>query len=240
MTYKKVLVVPDMHVPNHDPNAVRVALDFKKDFKPDITIFLGDLIDADAVSAFASTERDYDQADEFYIAGEILDKFKPQVLLEGNHEQRLRRPGCVPWELWRMVEPKKWFAVKKRKIQWVPYSNRKKDLFKIGKMTFIHGFCCSQYATRAEAEAFGCVCHGHTHRVMTYQPKHAYERNTGFNIGCLCKMDLEYQTTGRPRGWCQAFGFGYFLRSGNFSFYTARLIGETFIINGKTYKRKAG
>lgn len=234
---EKVLAIPDIHVPNHDPSAIKVALDFQKDFKPDTTIIMGDLIDAPSIALHAEGRNDYSQSDEYALAGDILDLFEPDVLLEGNHEQRFRRPGSVPWELWEMLEPRRWFNVDDRGITWVPYTNVSNDIYRIGKMSFIHGFATGLYAARAECESFGCVAHGHTHRIQTYQPKHAFHRNTGFNIGCLCKLDLDYQTTNRPRGWAQGFGYGYFFKSGDFSFYTVRLIGDKFVINNQVYKR---
>jgi hypothetical protein len=157
--------------------------------------------------------------------------------MEGNHEERFRRPGNVDWALWRLVEPTYWFELSRRNIQWVPYSNRDKDIYRIGKMSFIHGFSCSEHAVKMEATSFGCVVHGHTHRIAMFQPRACGVAHTGFNIGCMCQLDLDYASTGRPRGWAQAFGFGYFFKSGHFSFYIARLIGKEFVIDGKVYSR---
>ncbi len=236
-TYEKVLVLPDIHVPNHDPEALQIALDFKNDWKPNKTIILGDLIDADAVSTFARGEVKVDQWEEYARARQILDEFKPQVLLEGNHEQRFRRPTNIPWALWRIVDPYIWFEIHKRNIQWVPYSNQPNKVFRLGKLAFIHGFSCNEYASKNEALAFGCVVHGHTHRISQFQPKASYTSHTGFNIGCLCKLDLEYQTSGPPRGWAQGFAYGYIFKSGDFSLYQVRLIGDEFVIEGKVYRR---
>jgi len=236
-TAERRLFVSDMHVPDHDPSALAVVRAFKENWKPHKVTVMGDVINADAVSMHAKTQTRYDQSEEYAIAGEILDWLEPDEILEGNHEERFRRPGCVPWELWAMLNPQKWFEIEKRGVRWIPYSNHPEDLMHVGKLTVIHGFRTNEYAAKAEALSFGCVIHAHTHRVQNFQPKHAYEKHTGFNIGCLCKLDLEYQTTGTPRGWAQAFAFGYFFRDGNFSLYTARLIGDEFIIEGEYYHR---
>ena len=239
-TTQRVLVLPDIHIPNHDRGALKIVDDFRRDFRPHVTVFLGDLIDADAISDHAKGSDRITQLREYELAKEVLDQFKPTVFCEGNHEERFRRPGLVAPELWEILSPKRWFDIAKRGIRWVPYSNRRRDLFRIGKMTFIHGFCTNQYAARAEAESFGCVCFGHTHRQQTYQPKHARWRHTGYNIGCLCKLDLAYQTKGRPRGWCQGFGHGIFEeRTGNFAFRGERLIGPRWWDQGgKAYARR--
>ncbi len=237
MQTERVLFLPDIHVPHQDESALRVAGEFADDWKPHRTIFLGDLIDATAVATHAKGKTTVDQLGEYEQAREILDRFRPQVLLEGNHEERFRRPGCVPWELWPLLKPSMWFGVKKRRILWVPYSNLERDIYRIGKLSVIHGFRTNEFAAKAEAMSFDCVVFGHTHRLQTVQPKHGYHKHTGFNIGCLCRLDLEYEKTGPPRGHAQGFAFGYFFRSGSFSLYTARLIGSEFVIEGKRYTR---
>jgi predicted phosphodiesterase len=237
MKAERVLVIPDIHCPHQDDSAIAVVEDFAKDFKPHHTIMLGDLIDADAVSTFSRLTSQVDQLDEYRVANSVLDRLKPTVLLEGNHEERFRRPGALPVELWRLLEPARWFELSKRKVRWVPYSSRKEDLFKIGKMSFVHGFYCNEFAVKNEALAFDCVCHGHTHRMAVFQPKSAHHKHTGFNVGCLCKLDLAYTATCPPRGWVQGFAFGYFFKGGDFSFYPVRLIGKKYAINGRIYQR---
>lgn len=234
---QKVLILPDIHGQYRDAGALAVARDFAADFKPHLTIQLGDLIDAECAATFAYVPKPLDQLDEYLAMRELLDQFKVQVLLEGNHEERFRRPDNMRFDLWRMLSPQYWFELEKRKIKWVPYSNSKHDLFRIGHLTFLHGFSCGQYAVADEARAFGCVVHGHTHRIAQFQPRHAYESTTGFNVGCLCKLDLAYQRTGKPRGWAQGFAFAYIFASGGFSLYQVRLIGSRFVIEGKEYFR---
>ena len=88
---ERVLVVPDIHVPNHDLSALRVLKEFCDDWKPNTTIFLGDLIDADAVSQLPPYNARIPQLEEYEQAKEILDVFKPDILLEGNHEERVTK-----------------------------------------------------------------------------------------------------------------------------------------------------
>lgn len=233
---KKILVLSDLHAPFHDEAALKVAEEFQKDFKPDITIGLGDWIDGTHVSTFPKDIDQFDTLDEFEMGNELLDRFNPQVFLEGNHEQRFRRAGVVPQGYRRLLDPRKWLSIKKRGIRWVKYSHYAKDVYRLGKLHFIHGFACNQYASMKEALRFGSVVHGHTHRLQTVQPPHASHRWTGFNIGCLCRLDQEYAETRSPHGWSHGFGFGYVYRSGNFTFNVVRLIGDRVHINEKEYK----
>lgn len=231
----KVLVLSDVHVPFHDENALRIAYEFKKDFKPDVVIALGDWLDAEAASTFAKDPSDADFYEEIEICNTLLDEFQPDYFFEGNHEQRLRRPNIAP-EFRRLLDPRKLLYLNKRGIKWVPYSSHPKRLFKIGKMTFIHGFSAAQNAAKNEALRFGCVVHGHTHRIATVQVPHADHKSTAFNIGCLCDLNPGYMDTKAPHGWAHGFGYGYFYKSGHFTFNTARLIGDRVHLVGKEYE----
>jgi predicted phosphodiesterase len=233
----KVMVLSDVHAPYQDDKALAVAEAFKKDFKPDITLALGDWVDAKCIATFASDIHDLDQFHEFEVANELLDRFQPDIFFEGNHEERFRRPGCVPQLYRRMMAPQHWLQLKKRGIRWIPYSKNPRHLYRLGKLTFIHGFSAAQNACKNEALAFGCVVHGHTHRIATVQVPHASAAHTAFNIGCLCDLHPPYMEN-RVGGlsWAHGFGFGYIYKSGNFTFNTARLIGDYIHLEGKQYK----
>jgi hypothetical protein len=44
---RRILFLPDIHVPDHDAGALRIAKSFKRDWKPHDVVQLGDLISAD-------------------------------------------------------------------------------------------------------------------------------------------------------------------------------------------------
>lgn len=235
-TTTKIMVMSDLHAPYQDDKALKVCEQFRKDFKPDIVIALGDWLDATSVSSFASdTTPDTDMLHEFEVCNELLDIFQPTYFLEGNHEHRLRRAGAVRQDHRRLFCPKHWLKIKERKIKWIPYSHFERDVLTLGKLNFIHGFACSQYASMKEALRFGSVVHGHTHRIQMLSPPHATYKWTAFNIGCLCKLEQDYVETRQPHGWAHGFGWGYIYKSGNFTFNIARLIGDTVHLNGKEY-----
>ncbi len=234
--YQRYLLVPDIHGKDADPTALNILAEFQKDFKPHHTVFFGDLLNVDSVSKYDNPGGE-SLTSEFANANAVLDRFKPDVFLEGNHEERLRRPGLLKAELMDALDPQRWLNIKKRGIQWVPYTNDPEKIFRVGHLTMIHGFAISEHACKTEAQCFGCVVHAHTHRIATFQPKNAYFNHTGFNIGCLCRLNLEYQSTGLPRGWAQGFAYAYIFPDGNFSLYQVRLINENIVINDKVYKR---
>ena len=236
---KKVLFLPDIHVPYQDETALKIVCDFRKDFKPHRTVIMGDMMTADQVSSFKNDE-ETGLYEEYQLANGWLDKLTKEgdVFLEGNHEERLRRAGLVKPTLRKILSPERNLNLKKRGLRFLPYDNNpRKGTVRFGKLRALHGWWCTQYAARRHAEAYGCCVFAHTHRHQTFQPVHAYERNTGFNIGCLCRLDMPWQETSAPRGWTQGFAFAYIFKGGHFSLYDVRLIGKEFVINGKHYKR---
>lgn len=236
-TTTRVMWMSDLHAPHQDEQVLKVVEQFRSDFKPHILIAGGDWLDATSVSTFAYDQsKDTDLLHEYEVCNELIDRFRPDYFLEGNHEHRLRRPGAVKQDHRGLFDPKYWLNIKKRGIKWVPYSHHEKHLLKIGKMTFIHGFACNQYASMKEALRFGSVVHGHTHRIQMFSPPHATYKWTAFNCGCLCQLDQEYAATRQPHGWAHGFGFGYFYKGGDFSWQIVRLIGKRFYINGKEYQ----
>ena len=62
----------------------------------------------------------------------------------------------------------------------------------------------------------------------------AFVKNTGFNIGCLCRLDLDYMVERPPDGWAQGFAFMYFKRTG-FTPTIARMIGNEWVFDGRDH-----
>lgn len=234
-TWTKRIFFGCVHVPHQDKSALKILKEFSKDFKPDEVVNLGDLITADQVSRYA-TDTTVSLKAEFEVAREINQELGVTHMTLGNHEERLQRPGCVQEDLRSSLDPVTNLELVKNKIAYKQYDHTR-GVFKFGKLKALHGFWYNQYAARSHVEAFGCCVFVHTHRLQTHQPRHAFQKNTGFNIGCLCKLNLPYIVAQPPRGWAQAFAFGYFFKSGQFSLYTARLIGREFVINGRYYSR---
>lgn len=232
----RVLALPDLHAPYHDKHALSIVKQFKKDFKPHITIALGDWVDGTPVSSFAKDVQFYDQLDEFDICNAVMDELQPDVYFEGNHEERFRRQGNLPQDIRRLLDPRLWLHLDKRGVQWVPYSAFTRDLYTLGNLTFVHGFACNQYAAAKEASRFGNVVHGHTHRIQRITIPQNKGKATGYNIGCLCDLHQEYAAVRHPNGWSHGFGYGYIYRSGNFSFNIAHIEDEYVHLEGKRYR----
>ena len=75
MSHKTILVVSDMHLPYQHKDSIKFLKEIKKEFKPDTTISIGDLLDQHALSF-------HDSSPELYSAGHELDKAKEYVNLK--------------------------------------------------------------------------------------------------------------------------------------------------------------
>jgi predicted phosphodiesterase len=93
----RIVIINDVHVPFHDPQAISLCLQVIKSVTPDIIIINGDFIDFFAISRFdRSPQRKLMLGEEIKEARKVLQQFKFQcdphkwIFLMGNHEERLR------------------------------------------------------------------------------------------------------------------------------------------------------
>jgi len=96
MDKKLVAVVPDVHVPDHDPEAVRWCLQQIKHRRPGTVVLLGDVLDLTSVSRFpkslatkATLVSELEAGREFF--SQLLSAAKDARIIykSGNHEDRL-------------------------------------------------------------------------------------------------------------------------------------------------------
>jgi predicted phosphodiesterase len=139
----RILVVPDIHFPIHDAKALDLLVRRKQDWTPDITVFLGDVLDCKALSSWKQSA-DTLNSIEFQLAAEIeaanpylreLSSFE-SYWIEGNHEARRRRlidsnPGLAGLQ---SLEPREFFNIPEG-IRFIERGNR----LKIGNCYFEHG-----------------------------------------------------------------------------------------------------
>jgi hypothetical protein len=101
--YFKGVIVGDFQIPFHDVDAIDVAQQIARDFKPDVLDFNGDIMDMDRLSKFPGVvneknmERKIDMQSEFARGFEVMSNFAEEVkpktihMKTGNHEGRLER-----------------------------------------------------------------------------------------------------------------------------------------------------
>jgi DNA-binding transcriptional regulator YhcF (GntR family) len=85
----RVLVISDMHIPYHHPDAVEFLKAIKKKYKPDRIINIGDELDNHAMSYHESDPDTFSAGDELARARKVtmeLEQIFPQMdLIESNH-----------------------------------------------------------------------------------------------------------------------------------------------------------
>jgi len=72
MSYKRILVISDMHLPYHHKDSIQFLKEIKKEFKPDFVVNIGDLLDFHAINMHTHDP-------DLYSAGMELDKSKEYI-----------------------------------------------------------------------------------------------------------------------------------------------------------------
>lgn len=213
---EKNLVLSDVHVPYQDEDAVAIALQYIKDYKPDTIYVNGDVIDFYPLSTFdKSPDRKAGVAEEANDAKEFIARLRKAagkttriVYLEGNHEQRLQR------YLWRNPELNGIKICDKEvsvanllnlALYDVEYVKTDGDYWgadtghvEAGDAVIMHGdsrlngASCSKYAGySAKNTMMGIqksVVMGHVHRLAVIKQRSPHGRMTGVETGCLCQI----------------------------------------------------
>lgn len=223
------VLLPDPHFPKHNRKAISVANDIVLDIKPRWTVCTGDLADFDCLSTYARYESRISLEAQFAMMEEWFDELASQGtplthLLEGNHEERARRPGSVKRELFELVSCQKNLNLEKRKIRWVPYSNQPNEMLRIRGLTILHGLSHGKYAAFDHATDWGNCAFSHTHRIQLGMAIDKGKPVYGWNIGWLGDAKkFEYMHKGRPRGWQNAVGVFRLPKSGRVQGYIVRI-----------------
>jgi len=213
---KKVLVLPDIHAPNHHIPSVRSVIKFAKVYRPDICIVIGDLCDFNSLSRFQVIKESelISLNDEVDAANEMLDMIElalprkcEKIFLEGNHDQRPTIYRLNSWDATckklfgkdRLEDARVLYELDKRGWDFYEYGK----CFPYGHALFSHGWFVNQYhAAKTVRRWFKTVFYGHTHQYQTHTINGMDGLPvTGMSIGTLSKFDLGY-LKGVPPDWC--------------------------------------
>lgn len=200
-----VLILSDIHVPYHNSDALRLAINYGKQHKVDTIILNGDIADFYSISKFVRDPRKVD----FEFELEVLKLFlieirmafpKARILYKvGNHEER--------FEIYCKVKAPELFG-----MGWTSYENitgckdldievvKDKRIIKIGKLNVIHGheFGKTVFDPVNPARGFymkgkECCLGSHLHRTSEHVETSMDGNVIGcWSTGCLCEMRPEY------------------------------------------------
>jgi len=215
---KKFIFASDLHGDVQDHDTVQVLHKFTELYKPDVRVFGGDLFDFRNIRRGAgAAERQDSMSADVESGMEFLNKFKPHVLLLGNHDKRLwdtaqhHQDGIVQDAAKAGVKDITKLC-RKLKCKLIPY-DASKGYYDLGKIRFIHGFHAGVYASKKHAEIYspasGIVLHGHTHAIQ-YHSVARLKGGAGMGVGCLAQTDMDYNKHQTGRMLHQnGFAYGY-------------------------------
>lgn len=202
----------DTHVPYHDPRALAIVLMVIAELRPDMVIHMGDLLDCYTLSTYDKNPDKLDSLqEEIDLARQLLGQVRVAsptsrlVLLEGNHEDRLRRV------LWRMPAEAQALArltamqrlmtwptllgLDELQVEFVPWQQQSSTML-LPKFILKHGDKVrsqSAYTARAEHERYGrSGASGHTHRLGMYWQSDHNGNHVWLETGCTCSLRPEY------------------------------------------------
>lgn len=202
----------DSHFPFQDDAVLAIAHAIVEDTQPDGIGHMGDLLDCYNLSRFdKDPDRKENQQDEIdqaraHLAAMRLASPKSRfILLEGNHESRLKTtlwnlegPASVLATLTAFKKAITWptlLGLDELRIEFVPYGeqSKRRDL---PKFILKHGTTVSAKsaatASKEQAKYNMSGASGHVHRLGQYHHRDANGSHVWIETGCTCRLDPEY------------------------------------------------
>lgn len=206
--HNKILLLPDIHIPYHDVDALTQAISWGTSRDINTVILQGDTLDCYKLSYWQKDPRKRDFTGERDIFWRVLDVLQEKFpsakfyYIEGNHEERWKSTlmshprfaeacyGMVEFELDIILR------LGERNITWIA---DKQKIF-AGKLAIIHGH---EYkggnanlvnpARWEFMKTLGNSICGHFHRTSGHsEPNVENELRATWSVGCLCELSPEY------------------------------------------------
>jgi len=232
-------------VPLHDLKAFGATYAFLQDFKPDVIILGGDILDCNPISHHnkgkpGRTEglrlaSDAQGCREDIITPLEALKATKNVYILGNHEDWLSDLAEDQPGLEGLVDAKHLLSLNKWQVE--PQGGR----FRLGKLWFMHGDTLGGGANvtrKAVTDGGRSLRFGHFHTYAATTKVSFLDENCGHTavaVPCLCGREPKYGQ-GRGNSWVQGFNWGYVNSDGTFSDYVSVITNGKFAANGKVYR----
>lgn len=232
-------------VPLHDMRAFGATYAFLEDFKPEVLILGGDMLDCGAISHHnkgkpGRTEglRLVRDAEELRVEViKPLEALRPKrmVYIIGNHEGWIDDLIDGQPELEGLLEVDHLLQLQKWDV--LPDGEH----MSLGKLTFLHG---NQLTGGENVAKAAVIAYERSVRFMHHHTFSAYTKTsaldiklgrTGIACPCLCTKDPKYGE-GKGNRWVQGFNFGYVHEDGTFNDFVSIITNGRTVANGKVYK----
>ena len=249
----KILLLPDIHYPYHNKEAMKAVFQFVKWFKPHAINLIGDAMNMDIFNHWKRTQGD----NEYFVGKRVkesyeafdrdiltpLEKLVPRdcekTYMGGNHEDWVNIVTRKETILKGAIEPEILLRLKERNWEWIPYiKDNKQGIKKYGKLLVFHGQYANKYHSAKIADIHSKSCaYGHTHDLQIFTKVFADDHagfHTAQSIGCLCNLSPEFMK-GRMNRWVNAFGILYVREDGMYDLYVPVIIKGKFTFAGRTF-----
>lgn len=214
--WKKLLAIGCTHGIHADKKATDAILKFKKHWKPDTVIHLGDAIDMTAFRSGAKGSSDEAEPVQPDVeAGlDFIEQLEPDVYFFGNHEDRLvnlsNHYNAIISGMSQLVLDQVYEKAKLVGAEIVNY-HIETGWRKFGNWSFGHGYFFNENCPRDHAETYGNCVFAHWHRTGMAKGRRV-DNPTGICVGTLTKMGadlLGYASKRRASlAWSQGFVWG--------------------------------
>lgn len=247
MSVTKGIFISDIHMPDNIP--LEPIFSYVKDYKPNVIILGGDIIDATGLHGVDGMRADQIDLDWYRRdcrlitwlmrkLGEICPK-ADYIYLEGNHEERYERAARrYPKIFGNAFNFKRDAFPPNLKSLWVPYGTYQSYVM-FGDTVFLHGNIWPDLHAKAYATRYtpNKVVYGHLHHYQAYTTHRANPSQPpryAVTAGCLCKLDPDWKK-GEAHKWTN--GFISFISDHGTTIPTAHQIENgMFAVGGKVYK----
>lgn len=233
---RKIGVLSDIHFPYHDEVALKAAIDYLVEYKPDTIILNGDILDFYGLSAFDKDPskpkmREELEQGRWFISAMRQTFPNAQIYYKvGNHEMRLER--------WLKLKAPEWLGNEEFEIPiLLKFAEHRVHLvekfttIKAGNLNIIHGHEYKGGGTVNPARNMylktkaSVIC-GHFHRKSEHLTTDINGVVHGsWSTGCLCELNAEYMNTHTE--WVHGFATVDVNQDGTFS------VSNKLITHGK-------
>lgn len=223
----KVLWISDIHIPNHDEQALVTALEYGKNNKANCIVIGGDLLDNAPFTRFRTPPNKKRAKEYFDIATDFLQALRTNfpdaliIYMEGNHDR-----WYVDWLIdhCAIVFDDPHYQLETRLgladlgIEYL----KENVIVKAGKLPMLHGhtivrgvFAPVNAARGAYIRSKHNLLIGHTHQVSMHSEKDLTGKATKtWSTGCLCTLSPDYD----PHNTKHSHGFAFITTEPNGAF----------------------
>jgi predicted phosphodiesterase len=221
-----VMILSDIHFPDHSETALRLAKKLVAAAKPDVLLHNGDIFDFDALSTFAKSRRRVHR-DVLHEVEEYWHKLVDdlvtaapntrQIAYRGNHDSRLDRWNDATSSPFADTNEEAFVRMvrSENRVWWLGQYQETN----VGGLLAQHGKRAGENAARGAIKDFGwaaSMVQGHTHRPDLHVHRVNNPRNpndyrvvTSAVVGPLCNIPPAYVTDTKQSTWIHSVGYAH-------------------------------